>query len=100
MGNRNKVHTNDNTNENLIPQYDIPYQNDQILDTATRPLHGMISSVRTPVRVLEKHKWSNTHFEALLLCVRHTVLPLLIHVIGVYLSPRCTFSALPISLTI
>ena len=60
---------NDNTNEYQIPQYDIPYQNDHILDTPTRPSHNMISYVRTPVRVLEKHRWSDTHFEAILLCV-------------------------------
>ena len=48
----------------------------------------MISELRTPVRVLEKHKWSDTHFEAILLCVQHTVLPLLVQVIGVYLSPQ------------
>ena len=84
---------NDNTNEYLIPKYEIPYQNDQILDTPTRPSHGMISYVRTPVRVLEKHKWSDAHFEVILLCVQHTVLPLLVQVIGVYLSPQCKFSA-------
>ena len=84
---------NDNTNEYLIPRYDISYQNDQILDTLTRPSHGMISYVRTPVKVLEKHKWSDTHFEAILLCVQHTVLPLLVQLIVVNLSPGCKFSA-------
>ena len=82
---------NDNTNEYLIPQYDIPYQNDQILDTPTRPSHGMISSVRIPVRVLEKHKWSDTHFEAILLRVEHTVLPLLVQVIGVIFRHSASF---------
>ena len=53
----------------------------------------MISYVRTTVRVLEKYKWSDTHFEAILLCVQHTVLPLLVQVIGVYLSPQCKLSA-------
>ena len=53
----------------------------------------MISYVRTAVRVLEKHKWSDAHFEAILLCVQHTALPLLVQVIGVYLSPQCKSSA-------
>ena len=53
----------------------------------------MISYARNPVRVLEKHKWSDTHFEAILLCVQHTVLPLLVQIIGVYLSSQCKFSA-------
>ena len=84
---------NDNTNDYLIPQYDIPYENDQILDTPTRPSHVIMSYVRTPVRVLEKHKWSDAHFEAILLCVQHTVLPLLVQVIRVYLLSQCKFSA-------
>ena len=84
---------NDNTNEYLIPQYDSPYWNDQILNIPTRPLPGMKSYVRTPVRVLEKHKWSDALFEPILLCVQHTGISLLIQVIGVYLSTQCKFSA-------
>ena len=47
---------NENTNEYLIPQYEFPYWNDQILDTPTKPSYGMISYIRTPVRVLAKYK--------------------------------------------
>ena len=44
---------NDINNEYLIWQYDIPDQNDQILDTSTRPSHGMICYVKIPGRVME-----------------------------------------------
>ena len=52
---------NDNTNEYLIPQYDIPHPNDQILDIPTRPSHGMFSYVRNPVRVLGKNTSCQIH---------------------------------------
>ena len=32
----------------------------------------MISYVRTPATVQEKHKWSDTHFEATLLCATYS----------------------------
>ena len=73
---RKKLIPNDSTKEYLIPQYDIPYQNDQTLDTRTRPSQGRMHYVRTPVRVLEKHNWSDTHSVTILLCVQHTVLPI------------------------
>ena len=52
----------------------------------------MISSIQINVRVLQKHKWTDKHFEGILLCVQHLLIPILVLVIGVYVSPKCTFT--------
>ena len=35
---------------------------------------------------------TDTHFERILLCFQHTLHPILVQVIGVYLSPKCKFA--------
>ena len=71
-----RLTTNESSNEYLIPP------------------HGMISYTRANVRVLEKHKRTDVNFKGILLYIQHTLLPILVHVIGVYVSPECKFVVL------
>ena len=70
--------TNENNNYYLIQNFEIPYRNDQIWSILSTPPHHTISYNKTTMRVLEKHKLTDTHFEGILLCIQHTLHSILV----------------------
>ena len=82
---------NDSNSEYLTPEFQAPYRNNQRGHHTSRSPYGMIRYTRNKVRVLETLKWSDTHFEGLQLYVQHTILPVLVQLIGLHVLCQCEY---------
>ena len=87
-----KLTKNDSTSEYIIPDFQEPYRNDQTSHVLSRPPHGIISYIRNTVKVIEKQKWTSLIFEGIILCVQHTLFPIPIQLIGLYIAPQCKYT--------
>ena len=75
-----------------IEGFNIACRNDQKWNKESRPPHGIICYVKDSIRVLDVQKTSCETFEAILLCIQHTSLPIPVQLVGIYVSPHCKYS--------
>ena len=66
-------------------------RNDQTYSGKTRPPHGLIAYVKSGIQVLEEYKYTSKQFEAIHMCIHQTNQLVPIQIIGLYISPHCTF---------
>ena len=81
----------DNSENYTLTGFQVPMKNNQVLHNSSRPPHGTIGYVRENIRMLEVKKFTAPYFEAILMCVQHTSLPIPVQVIG-YVCPQCKYN--------
>ena len=84
--------SSDSNDSYHIEKFQIICRNDQEWNKESRPPHGIICYVKDTIKVLEVQKRSCELFEAIFVCVQHTSLPIPVQLIGIYVSPKCTFN--------
>ena len=86
--------SSDHNDSYHIQHFQIVCRNDQEWNKESRPPHGIICYVKDTITVIEVQKRSCQLFEAIFVCVQHNNLPIPVQLIGIYVSPKCTFKEL------
>ena len=68
------------------------FRNDQEYSGRTRPAHAIIGYVKDGIQVLEEHRYTSEHFEAIYMCVHQQPLLEPLQVVGIYVSPQSNYN--------